>query len=184
MKNSLIFLMFCFLAFSLSAQQITELDEARIKVSAVDLQPTNVPDQFRYIVKEDFSRDFTKDPLAFVKNNFDVYSLIEEIDNPDYNTFIVRFESSKGYLQADYNYDGRLLNTYQNFENVALPVAVRNEMYLNNRGWSMVANSYKARSKGDKLTNEKFRIKMENGNKSKIVKIDPAELKEERMAGL
>ena len=70
------------------------------------------------------------------------------------------------------------------FKDIALPLAVRNELWRQTEGWSMVKNSYKAKGQRNLLDQELYRIKVVKNNKSKIIKIDPKNINEERVAGM
>lgn len=183
MKTLVIFAIVWCCAFSLQAQ-VTQLDEARVKASPIMLAETSTPDEFRYIVKDGYAADFTKDPLAFVKQNFDIHSFIATVKDRNYDSYLVSFSTSKGTLQANYSKEGELERTSQKFTNVFLPEAVRNELFRQTKGWSMVKNTYTASGNGDLKEKESYRIKVKNGNKSKIVKINPQQLQEGRMAGI
>ena len=97
-------------------------------------------------------------------NYFDISNFIEEVKDKDYNSYLVRFSTDKGFLEANYSKDGELNRTRQLFKDVALPVAVRNELWRQTEGWSMVKNSYKAKGQRNLLDEELYRIKVVKNN--------------------
>lgn len=171
-------------SFGSYAQRITELEETRIAFSPITLTETDNPDEYRYEVNDGFSAEFTKDPMAFMESYFNISNLIDEVKDKDYNSYLVRFSTDKGFLEANYSKDGELNRTRQMFKNTALPVAVRNELFRQTEGWSMVKNTYIAKGKRNLLDKELYRIKVVKNNKSKIIKIDPKNINEGRVAGM
>ncbi|PRX42976.1 hypothetical protein [Salegentibacter salegens] len=186
MKTLVVILMLVSFSFSSYAQRITELEETRIAFSPspIILTETDNPDEYSYNVSDSFAAEFTKNPMAFMESYFDISNFIEEVKYKDYDSYLVRFHSSKGFLEANYSKEGVLNRTRQLFKDIALPLAVRNELWRQTEGWSMVNNSYKARGQGKLLDKELYRIKVVKNNKSKIIKIDPKNIEQERVAGM
>ena len=69
--------------------------------------------------------------------------------------------------------EGNLVKTYQKFTDIALPLDVRREVYMANKGWTMTQNKYVASGNGDLIEKENYKIKLENGNQKRTMKIDP-----------
>ncbi|MBZ9730574.1 hypothetical protein LB467_12840 [Salegentibacter sp. JZCK2] len=184
MKTLAVILILMGLSISSQAQGITELEETKIGFSPIILTETDNPDEYRYEVNDGFAKDFTKNPMGFIESYFDITSFIEQVKDKDYDTYLVRFSSDKGFLEANYSKDGELNRTRQLFNDFLLPLAVRNELWRQTEGWSMVKNTYKAKGKRDLLEKELYRIKVVKNGKSKIIKIDPKKIGEERVAGM
>ncbi|MBZ9630267.1 hypothetical protein LB465_05695 [Salegentibacter sp. LM13S] len=184
MKTLVVILMLVSFSFSSYAQRITELEETKIAYSPIVLTETDNPDEYRYKVNDGFAAEFTENPLAFMESYFDISNFIEEVKDKDYNSYLVRFSTDKGFLEANYSKDGELNRTRQLFKDVALPRAVRDQLWRQTEGWSMVKNSYKAKGKRNLVDKELYRIKVVKNNKSKIIKIDPKNIGEERFAGM
>lgn len=161
---------------STSQAQITELEEAKVSFAPKAVKITSNLDNYTFVVKENHAGEFVKNPIKFMKENFDINAFITSIDNDDYDEYIVTFRSSKGYLEANYDDDGNILKTSQRFTDILLPHKVRRELYKNNEGWTMVQNKYLASGKGERIDREVYKIKLENGNKRRNVKIDPEEI--------
>ncbi|SKB71924.1 hypothetical protein SAMN05660776_2694 [Salegentibacter holothuriorum] len=184
MKTLVVILMLVSFSFGSYAQRITELEETRVAFSPISFTETNNPDEYRYKVNDGFAVEFTKNPMAFMESYFDISKFIEEVKDKDYNSYLVTFSTDKGFLEARYSKEGELERTRQIFKNIALPLAVRNELWRQTKGWRMVKNNYIAKGKGRILDKELYRIKVVGDNKSKIIKIDPKNINEERVAGM
>ncbi|MFD1096501.1 hypothetical protein [Salegentibacter chungangensis] len=174
MKTLIISALLVFLAFSGKAQEITQLEEAKVIVPSSVKLSTNLS-ELTFNVEEDYAGEFTKDPIKFMKENFDIQSVIDQTGE-EYDSYVVTFLSSKGHLKADFDNDGELVRTNQKLKNIMLPLAVRNELYNSHKGWTMVSNKYVASGKSDRIDRAVYRIKLENGNKTARVKIDPMRL--------
>lgn len=166
------------------AQEIRELAPAHIKVAPISLIKTNVPHEYAYTVNRNYGSEFAENPIAFMKTYFDINEFMASVNNKNYDSFQVIFNASNGFLNANYSKKGELVKTSQRFKNVALPLAVRRDLYNKTKGWTMVKNTYVAYGKADHLDNERYRIRVEKDGKSKIVKIYPNKLVTERVAGI
>ncbi|HSM63554.1 MAG TPA: hypothetical protein VK833_06420 [Gillisia sp.] len=172
MRTLILLLLLVGLINNSQAQQITELEEAKvIAPNAVEIS-SNL-DNYTFVVKENYAGEFIKDPIGFMKENFDINSFIAAVNNDDYDEFLVTFKSAKGYLEASYDDRGNLLKTSQRFNDIVLPLNVRRDLYSNHKGWTMVQNKYIASGKGERINREVFKIKIKNGNQSQNIKIDP-----------
>jgi len=184
MKTLLVILIVLSFSFGSRGQGITQLEETRIEFSPIVLAETNSPDEYRYKVNDGHAKEFIKNPIGFMETYFDIQSFIKEVANKNYNSYLVLFSTDKGSLEADYNKNGELIRTKQRFTDIHMPQKVRNELFRQTKGWSMVKNSYKAFGTGSLIDKELYRIKVVNGNKSKIIKIDPKKINEDRFAGI
>lgn len=154
------------------AQQITELEEAKV-IAPNTVEISSDLDNYTFIIKENYVGEFIKNPIEFMNENFDINAFIATINNDDYDEYIVTFKSAKGYLEANFDDDGTLLKTSQRFKDIVLPLNVRRELYRNHKGWTMVQNKYLASGKGERIDREVYKIKIKNGNQSQNIKIDP-----------
>ncbi len=163
------------------AQEVTELEEARIVVLPKQL-PSSNSNEYRFQVNEKYAGEFSKDAVSFMLDNFDMPGFIATVMDKEYDTYLLTFSSSNGYLSADFDKEGQLVSTNQRFKDVVLPLDVRRNLYVQNKGWTMTKNTYKAKGEEDRLDEEMYRIKMERGNDKKIVKIDPKVLNASEVA--
>ncbi|MCH4824244.1 hypothetical protein ML462_13785 [Gramella lutea] len=154
------------------AQEITQLEEAKVGFAPFDTKVTRSGDSFIYTVNESYAGEFTKDAIGFMKAHFDIDNFIAEFEG-EYDNYLVSLRSSKGFLNADFDKDGNLVKTYQKFKDIVLPLDVRREVYMANKGWTMTQNKYIASGRGELIEKEVYKIKLENGSSKKSVKIDP-----------
>ncbi len=172
--KTFIFLMLLLLATAVGkAQKITQLEEAKVGFAPLDAKITRVGETFSYKVKEAYTGEFLENPIAFMKANFDIQNFIAETAGENYNAYLVNFSCSKGYLEAHYNNEGKLVRTYQKFKDILLPHEIRQEVYRNNMGWTVTSNKYVASGKHDMLDKQVYRIKLEKDNQKRILKVDP-----------
>lgn len=156
------------------AQEI-QLEEAKVGFAPLDAKVTRDGDSFSYKVNEKYAGEFTKDAIGFMKANFDIQNFIAAYGD-DYDSYRVSFKSGKGILTADFDEHGELVSTYQKFKDIALPLDIRREVYMANKGWTMTQNRYIASGSRDLLENEVYKIKLENGNQKRSMKINPKEV--------
>jgi hypothetical protein len=181
MKNVIFYSLLLLCVVSVKAQEITLLEETN-----VTFQPyvTNVDsyfdNSFSVMVDENYAGEFSKNPIEFMKENFDIQSFISFLDEnntglqkTDHEYYRVTFSTNKGDLVAKFSKDGELEETSQNFKNILVPSDIRRELYRSYKGWNMVKNTYTASGEGDQIDEELYRIKLKNGNRSQIVKIVP-----------
>ena len=173
MKKFIIFSLLCGWVLTSYSQEIIQLEEAE-----VNFQPTakivfEDMKNGKLIVKEAYAKQFESNPIRFLSENFDIAKFIEANEDQGLGDIIVRIESSKGYLKANYDKNGDLEKTYQQFNDIVLPYELIQKLYVDNPGWSMTENKYLARSHGEEIVHEKYVIKMKDGNNSRKLKIDP-----------
>lgn len=155
------------------AQEITQLEEAKVGFAPLDAEITRDGNSFSYSVKETHAGQFAKDAIGFMKANFNIQNFIAATADEGFDSYLVTFTSGNGYLSADFDADGNLVKTFQKFKDIVLPLDVRREVYMQNKGWTMVSNKYTASGNGDLLEREQYRIKLENGSQKRTMKLDP-----------
>lgn len=181
MKNVIIYLLLLFWVVSVSAQEVTQLKETKVTFEPFVTDVISYLDNHSFMVKENYAGEFSKNPINFMKKNFDIKNFISYLNQNEstnfqishYESYQVTFSSNKGSLNAKFSKDGKLEETSQNFKNILLPLDVRRELYTSYKGWNQVKNSYTASGKSDQIDKELYRIKIKNGNRSQIVKIVP-----------
>ncbi|MCG2419234.1 hypothetical protein K8089_09385 [Aequorivita sp. F47161] len=172
MKTLIISIIFILTATVLSAQEVTVLDEARLFYAPLNVVITQDGDSYVYNIKESQSRQFARDPIGFMKANFDIQSFITHTADKKYHAYLVTFKSSNGSLEADFDSKGRLLETRQQFKNVILPANLRSDVHKAYQGYTLTKTKYTARTKGEILANAKYKIRLENGKDKQHLKID------------
>lgn len=173
MKPMMILLLILCWIGNAEAQVVTQLEEARVTYSPEVRIVTDL-DNVEFKVKENYVGHFSENPVRFIKENFDIDELLETIVTKDFEEIRVSFNNRKGQLIATFNKDGDLLETSQQFKDIVLPRNVRDELYHEHNGWTMVKNKYVASGKGYMIQKEKYRIRLNNGNQNKNITIIPA----------
>ncbi len=175
MKTLIVLLLLLGFMTTSQAQQITELEEAKVNFAPNAVNVSSNLDEYTFIVKESYTGEFLENPIAFMQSNFDIDAFIASVSN-EYDEYLVTFKSSKGYLEATYDKEGNLEETSQRFKDIVLPLKVRRELYRKNKGWTMIQNKYLASGKADRIDKEVYKIKLANGNKKQKIKIDPRDI--------
>ena len=124
-------------------------------------------------VKENYQRQFQSNAIAFIHENFDLERFRKESGGLDGDIYIT-VSSSNGALNALYNQDNELVNTFQKFHNVPLPFDVRNQVYASYKGWTITKDKYIAYGRESNIDNEKYIVYLEKDNKREKIKITPA----------
>jgi hypothetical protein len=180
MKTLIVFLLVVF-GMAIGNAQVITLEETKVEFPAYTIIPTSDLDTYEVVVGENYIGQFSTNALKFVKENFDAKKLIEAINEPGYDSYLVSFKSSKGFLNANYSKDGKLGYSHQMFKDVLLPSEMRRELYANYKGWTMVKNKYVASGNGDKLNKEIYRINLKKDDKRQNIKIIPNRIGSDRV---
>lgn len=175
MKKLILFLFVLCGFAAMQAQEVIELDEARLSFDPDAISVDSDLGIIKCLVKESYTGEFSENPIRFMQENFDFNEFLSAIVNRnEFDKYLVTFNSTKGFLEATYTNNGELVETKQLFKNIALPPSVRNELFLQNPGWSLASNKYLATGKSDRIDREVYKIKIQNGNKKRMVKIVPS----------
>lgn len=116
--------------------------------------------------------EFEKDPLAFVRNQFDIQKVIRDNKDVKYDFYQVYFKTSKGKLTTHFDEDGDLVSSLQKFKNVKLPDEARLRILQDYRNAVFVSNQYRAVSKGWDIQKELYKVKIKDGNRTRRLKIN------------
>lgn len=173
MKTLVIILILAFSASISHAQQVIELNEAKVgfnPLSGID-GPVK---QISVKISESVPGEFEKDPIAFVKSNFDISPYLAQTPNEQFYSYQVTFKTRKGHLMADFDDKGNLVKTSQKFENIVLPLDLSKQLYRDHKGWEMVKNKVVAHGKKDKIDKAVYRVTMQNGKQKRNLKYEVA----------
>lgn len=173
MKTLVIYLTVVLWAGVLNAQEVIQLNEARVSFHPINAEVTHSDNSFSYAVKPNYARQFENNPLQFMKENFNIKNYISQVaaDN-NYDSYQVSFKSRRGQLIADFDRSGTLLKTSQRFEDVILPQELRKQLANEYKGWSVIKTIHKARGNGIENNVDFYKIKLANGKEKKMIKID------------
>lgn len=172
MKTLIIFIMFSLTAALMCAQEVTVLDEARLFYAPLNAEISQQGDSYIYKIKESAGQKFARNPIAFMKANFNIQSFIRQTAKENYHGYLVTFISNNGSLEADFDKNGKLLQTRQQFNDVILPSEIRNDVFKNYSGYSLKKAKYSARTDGEILAKATYSIQLDNGKKKQNLKID------------
>lgn len=167
--KTLIFYFVLVLSAGFSHAQIIELEEARVNFKPASQYDDN---HFSINIMENYEGEFEKDPIAFMNNNFDISEFISQLQNDDYEYYLVSFRSRKGELRAEFDKAGTLLTTNSKFKNILVPGDIRHQLYRDHKGWAMVKNVHIAKSKNGLAKKDLYRITLKNGKGKKNIKLD------------
>ncbi len=174
MKKVVLFLFLLVGMGAMQAQKVIQLGEAHVGYNPDAIIVDSDLNSVGFTVKENYIGEFSKNPIQFMKQNFDFKALLSSIQNADdFDEYLVTFKSTKGYLEAVYSKKGYLVQTQQVFKDKVLPLDLRKQVFTNYQGWTMASNKYIASGKLDRIDKEYYKIKLENGNKSRNIKVVP-----------
>ncbi len=152
------------------AQHVIELQEA-ILIAPNSTQISSQEDNFTFTVTEKYGQEFSKDPIAFQRRNFNILEYINHFKGRDYNTFYVILKSSNGLLKVQYDKNGKLLRNSQWFSDVELPGKIMRQLQKEHNGWVMTQNKSFSKGKGAMTQKIVYRIKLKNGDETRRIKI-------------
>lgn len=170
-----------FVALALSAsicnaQEVIELKEAKVEYRPVSKQITNKGNTFLVHINEVYNREFTKDPIAFMKTHFNIKEVIAEMGVEEYDTYNVSFKSRKGVLVADFDANGEILWSALRFRNVAVPSELQHQIYRDFKGWAMVKSLHVASESEGRTIKDFYKVTLKKGNQRMKFKIDSADI--------
>lgn len=182
MEKTVILVAFLFSALMCNAQEIIELQEAKVENKSSTTTILNRGNHFSVNIQETSRGEFEKDPLAFMDRYFDIQDLIDKVGDKKYLSYHVTFRSRKGELNAKYDNNGTLLSTSLRLENVLVPHELKHQLYRDYKGWEMVKNLHIAKGKRGVAEVDYYKITMKNGNKKKNFKVNTEDLNRNEVA--
>ena len=102
---------------------------------------------------------------AFDVKNSDFYQ-------DDYDLYNITFFIPEGKILAAYDKDGKLIRTAEKFKNINLPKAVKKSILKRFPEWKITKDIYMVNYHENSGANKKYKLKLENGNKTLRVKVD------------
>lgn len=102
--------------------------------------------------------------------NFDVKE--SEFYHDDYDEYIISFYIPQGKILAAYDRDGKIIRTAERFENVNVPLAVKNAIVGKFPGWKITEDIYKVTFYDTRGSSKTYKLKLDNGVKTMRVKLD------------
>src|SRR5690606_8500987 len=139
-------ILFLLVGMTTGQAQIIQLEEARVSAKNVKVKSDG---EIKFMVVENYNNEFLKNPIAFMKKNFDIKPVMDELKDRNFDSYEVEFRNRKGHLTANFDKEGVLLSTVQAFRDIPLPLNVARELVKNHKGWKMTKNQYLASGKGE-----------------------------------
>ena len=112
-------------------------------------------------------------PVKMLERKAAAYN-VQDADfySDDYEFYTVSFFIPEGKIVAAYNPEGQIIRTFERFENIKLPTAVRDAVAERFPNWTIVKDVYRVTYNQDDGANKTYKLKLENGDKTMRVKID------------
>lgn len=176
MKTHVIFVALALSAVMSNAQEVIELKEAKVDFSPASQTITRLGNSFLVDIKEIYSGEFQKDPLAFMNNHFDIKDVIAELEPNTYHSYQVTFKSRKGELKVDFDGEGEKTGSSLRFKNKSVPPQLQHQLYRDHKGWETIKTIHIARESNGKLERDYYKITMKKDHKKKNLKIKASDL--------
>lgn len=173
MKNLMLGIFFLGFVISGYAQKVIRLDEMTLRTNPELLRLDGVENSLIINISESYRGEFFENPLGFAKNKFDIKEFVLVNQDQNFDTYQVVFKTTKGDLIVNYDDIGEMVSAKQSFKNVALPHHLMMKTVKANEGYKIVGTKHIGNSKGDWMYDKEFyRLKMQNGKKSKNIKVN------------
>lgn len=137
MKKTLIYLIFLGLVSAGHSQEMIYMDPVKVEGVAFSMQLDPANNSINFTIPEKQAGEFHSNPLKFAETNFNIQQLIKDNDSK-YDSYQVRFKSSKGHLLVQYDKKGEIVSTFQRFKNMNLPYETSHSIYRDYRDWDIV----------------------------------------------
>lgn len=163
MKKFLIGLLIMGLANPIFSQ-ITKPEE----LSEVTVYATN----YKYLSNAN-SKEVVSIPVKLLEEMVATYDLKSaDFYQDEYDEYIISFYIPEGKVLAAYDKEGKLLRTAERFKDINLPKGIKESIAVRFPGWTITKNIYLVTYYDNKGMNKKFKLKLENGDKSVRVKMN------------
>jgi hypothetical protein len=161
-----------FLGFIGPAQTQILLEEANIEYSPVVMKLDPASNMLVLKIEEKSVGEFQSNALEFVKKSFNVNQLVQQNKDSDYDYYNVKFKSAKGHITALFDKEGDLVSSYQKFRDIAIPGNARVQILEKYKGCTFLETTYMANSRGWDIKKEQYRVKIQDGDKVRRIKIN------------
>ncbi len=92
-------------------------------------------------------------------------------DDNDDKVYHVKFSKEKAKILATYDNDGKIVHTHETYEDLTLPMAVRNSVYKENPDWMVNGTAYTVFYNGEDAS-KTYRVQLKKENMKKNLKFD------------
>ena len=112
-------------------------------------------------------------PVAMLEREAAIYDVkTADFYEDQYDNYFVSFFIPNGQILAAYDKEGNLLRTAEKFNNVALPVNVREAIATKFPKWTIAKEVYLVTYHEQHGATKRYKLTLENGNKRKRVRVD------------
>lgn len=163
MKKALLIL----LCLGLSAPAMAQIVKTE-QLSEVTVYATN----YKYLNNVD-SGEVASIPVSMLEKKVAAFNLKDsDFYSDDYDYYQIQFYIPEGKILAAYDKDGNILRTVERFDDITLPVSVRDAVADRFPGWTITKDVYLVNYHQKKGANKTYKLKLENGDETLRVKID------------
>lgn len=112
-------------------------------------------------------------PVSMLERKVATFDLMDsDFYNDEYEFYHISFYIPEGKILAAYDANGKILRTVERFENVALPISVRDAVAERFPGWTVSKDVYAVTYHEEKGTQKRYKLVLVNGDKKLRVKLD------------
>lgn len=163
MKKLLFGLLAMGLVFPLQSQIIKTEELSEVVVYATNYKYLNSID-----AKEEASI-----PVEMLRRKVAAFDVKEsEFYQDDYDYYNISFYIPEGKILAAYDKDGKIIRTVERFKDINLPNSVKVSVLDRYPGWTISKDVYHVTYHDKSGVNKKYKLKLENGEKTIRVKLD------------
>jgi len=153
--------------FGLTTQAFAQIIKTE-KLSEVTVYATN----YKYLNNVN-TQEVASIPVELLERKvaaFDVTS--SDFYQDDYDLYNITFFIPEGKILAAYDKDGKLLRTAEKFKGINLPMQVKEAVLDRFPEWTITKDVYLVNYHHNKGVSKKYKLKLENGDKTLRVKMD------------
>jgi len=90
----------------------------------------------------------------------------------DFEAYEVIFRQDKGKIIATYDKEGKIVKSFEKFDNIALPPAVRNKIWKENPGWAIKKDVYLVNYYGEQGVKRTCKVQITKDGEKKNLRLD------------
>ena len=112
-------------------------------------------------------------PVTLLERKVAAFDLTDsDFYNDEYDLYRISFYIPEGKILAAYDSNGKILRTVERYENVALPISVRDAVAERFPGWIVSKDIYAVTFHQEKGVSKTYKLVLVNGDKKLRVKLD------------
>ncbi|WP_224490392.1 hypothetical protein [Robertkochia flava] len=147
---------------------ILSAQETPVELEDVTVSPKN--STFLHAMQD----EYTPNHAIKMQNKAASYDLIhsEHYRGSAKSDYFIEFKSDKGSMYTTYDRRGEITKCQEKYKDIALPVAVRDEILKDNLGWEYRGCDYTTLYKDDEVFKKIYKVTLKKGRDKKIMIID------------